>query len=200
MRLSLILIVLFFSSPASAADLPIPDLGSSWVQVDPGQFVITPAGNGPSLADRGVVVQLWLRDNFDQPVAHYPAEDIWLYDSGTADLSLCQGGSIADADTDAEGYTTISHSIAGGGWTQSGLSCYVSGNPIAQTPRGSDYILDLEVNSPDLNGDRTVDLSDISIFAEDVESYAFRSDFNFDGKVDLSDISLFSSWVGEDCP
>ena len=80
------------------------------------------------------------------------------------------------------------------------MSVYISGIAVGQTPGGFDSVLDLQVNSPDINGDITVDLQDIAIFAGDLTGYSFRSDFNLDDTLDLSDISLFTGWLGSTCP
>jgi hypothetical protein len=198
--MALFLLVFCYLVPATHAQSGIPDLDNSWCELEPGSFVVVPGGTGPTLAEQGVVVQLWLRDNFDQPIPGFPRQDIWLDDPGNGDISLCQAGTFADANTDSEGFTTISGPVYGGGWTQSGMTVYGAGLAIAQTPHGTDYSLDLEVNSPDINGDRVVDIQDISLFAGDITGYAFRSDFNFDAATDLSDISLFSGWLGTSCP
>ena len=57
-------------------------------------------------------------------------------------------------------------------------------------------------NSPDLNGDRMVNLSDVQIFASDFFGgvYMFRSDLYYDNMVNLSDIVQLSRGVGANCP
>lgn len=77
---------------------------------------------------------------------------------------------------------------------------YASGVALTLTVDGVDTVINLDVNSPDINGDRTVDLSDIALFSGDLVAPAFRSDYNHDNNVDLSDIALFSGWIGEVCP
>lgn len=193
-------LVLAVAASAWAGDPTIPDLSPSWCEAAPGRLVIVPSGEGPALIDQGVEVHVWLRDGWDQPIANYPFQDVWLDDPGTGDIALCQGGFMADANTDAEGHCVFTAALFGGGWTQNGMSVYVSGVAVPQTPRGSDYVLDLQVNSPDINGDRAVNLADISIFAGDLTGYTFRSDFNHDNALDLGDISLFSGWLGSLCP
>ena len=189
------------SNSALAVDPPIPDLSPSWCEAVPGHLVVTPGGSAASLADRGMTIEIWLRDQFDSPVPQYPREDIWLDDSGTGDIVVCPGGSLVDADTDAEGHTMISGAIAAGGWSQRGPAVYASGIPIYQTPSEGDYILySITVNSPDINGDLEVGIADITLFVNDLQNYAFRSDFNNDGEVDLSDITTFTNHIGESCP
>ena len=115
--------------------------------------------------------------------------------NGNGDLNVCPGGSVADANTDNEGRTTISGALSAGGWTDDGLRVYVSGTPVGQN-------LPIEVTSPDINADRQVNLSDVGLFATDFASggYAFRSDFNFDQILNISDVGIFARHVGDQCP
>jgi hypothetical protein len=124
---------------------------------------------------------------------------MWLDDIGNGDINLCQSGSTADAATNSAGFTTISGIISGGGWTQAGASAYVSGVAITG---GNGPVLSIDFNSPDINGDRIVDLGDIGLFQIDVQppNNAFRSDYTHDGIVDLGDIGLFSIWIDDVCP
>jgi hypothetical protein len=193
-----LLIVLSFC-PSAVARAGWPDYAPSEIQAVPGDFYMVPSGSVPSLEEQGVGIELWLRDANQGPVAGLPAQDLWL-EPETGELSWCVGGNIADASTDAEGYTTFRRALAGGGWTESGLVIRAAGEMIPKTPYGSDYVLDLRVNSPDINGDLQVDLGDISLFAEDLASYHFRSDYDHDGQVNLSDIAILASWIGDRCP
>jgi hypothetical protein len=115
-------------------------------------------------------------------------------------INLCQGGSTADANTDINGDTTISGTLNGGGWVQSGMAVYVSGNAITG---GTGAPFGLDINSPDINGDRIVDLIDIGLFASDLLVYAFRSDFVNPNVpplvIDLSDIGRFAAFIGVEC-
>ena len=200
--LSLVLVTGLILGLAGLAWAGVPDPGQSEVSTPGGAVTITPAGNGQSLADRGTPVTVTIRDANGLAIAAYPAQDIWLDDAGSGDINLCQGGSLADDDTDVNGVTTISGLIAGGGYTQAGMSVYVSGVAltVAVDDETGSTILNIDVNSPDLNGDREVSLSDISLFTSDLTVPQFRSDFNHDGTVNLSDLSLFATWIGETCP
>ncbi len=199
--LSLVLVAGLILGLASFAMAGVPDAGWSEVSSAGGVVTITPAGNGQSLLSRGAGIDLTVRDANGLAIAGYPFQDMWLDDNGSNDINLCQGGSTADADTDANGFTTITGIIRGGGWTQAGMSVYVSGIAITLNNDGTGgTTLNIDVNSPDIQGDRVVDLSDISLFTGDLVTFHFRSDYNHDGIVDLSDISLFSSWIDEVCP
>jgi len=137
-----------------------------------------------------------VRDANTDPIPGYPFQDIWLDDAGTGDISLCQGGSTADANTDAAGVTTISGTIAGGGWTQSGMQVYLAGTPLAGPT------LAIELNSCDINGDLVVNVGDIGDFAIDFADpdFEFRSDFVPDGVINLADIGELAIHNGERCP
>lgn len=184
---------------AGLAMAGVPDPGASTVYTNGGEATLTPGGLAQSLATYGVTVTVTVRDGSGLAIPAFPAADIWLDDIGNGDINLCQSGSTADAQTDGAGFTTISGVMAGGGWTQSGMSVYVSG--VAVTG-GSGPVLNIDLNSPDITRDRIVDLGDISLFQSDVlpPNNAFRSDYTHDGIVDLGDISLFSSWIGDSCP
>lgn len=185
---------------AGMAAAGVPDPGQSEVSTAGGSVTITPAGSGQTLLQRGCDVSLTVRDVNGLPIPNYPAQDIWLDDAATGDINLCQGGSAADADTDANGATTISGALAGGGYTQAGMSVFVSGVALTTTVGGTDPVLSIDVNSPDITGDRIVNLSDVGLFATDLTAYNFRSDYTHDGNVNLSDVGLFAQWIGEVCP
>jgi len=193
------LLIVLSSTPGAPAHAGWPDYAASEIAVTSGAFFLVPSGSATSLEEQGVEIQLWLRDTNLGPIADYPAEDIWL-EPAVGDLSWCSGGNIADAATAADGYTTFGRALAGGGWEESGLFVRAGGEILPQTPQGADHLLDLRVNSPDINGDLQVDLGDISLFAEDLASYHFRSDYDHDGQVNLSDITILASWIGDRCP
>lgn len=194
--LLLVVLIGFSVLPALAV---WPDYSPSEISTRPGAFVMTPSGNAPSLESQNVGIQVWLRELTHGALENYPAEDIWM-EPVTGDLAWCSGGNHADANTAAGGYTTFHRALQGGGWSQAGVMILASGDMIPITPHSNDYVLDLRINSPDNNGDLVVDLSDISVFGQDLTSYHFRSDFDHNGTVDLQDISLFSGWVGDRCP
>lgn len=160
-----------------------------------GCISITPAGTGATLASKGLTVSVTVLDGNGDPIDAYPFSDVWFDDDGTDDISLCQGGSVADANTDASGNTTISGAIAGGGATQAGMNVYLAGVKL------SGPAIAIDVNSPDLNKDLIVNLQDLSLFSADFNSGAdpFRSDFSCDGEVNLVDLGQFAAANGQDC-
>jgi hypothetical protein len=184
----------------------IPDAGYSTITAAGGSVMINPDGSGESLSSKGLTIDIALRDGNNLPIANFPFQDFWLSDNGVVVvdngatsplINLCQGGSVADADTDAAGLTTMSGVISGGGWTLGGTSVYVSGTAIAG---GDGPDLGIDINSPDNNGDRLVDLIDIGNFASDLLSYRYRSDLVFSGVIDLSDVGRFAANIGKVCP
>lgn len=220
--LSLVLAAGLILGMTSLAMAGVPDAGNSQVEFiyngpygagdlittsEPGLagcnrgVTIYPDGTGPSLVQRQCDMVLWVRDANTLPIPGYPAQDIWTDDAGDASIALCQGGSVADADTDNDGRTTISGVVSGGGTNPNGMAVYVSGVALTLLSDGTGGIaMDFWVNSPDINGDLSIDLSDISLFTVDLSTYNYRSDYNWDGLVDLSDISLFANAIDTFCP
>lgn len=185
---------------ASLASAGIPDDTNSTASVTgsagSGAILVTPAGTGNSLSARNLTVTVTVRDTNNDPIAAYPFQDMWLDDIGNGDISLCQGGSVADGNTNASGVATFSGALAAGGWTESGLQVYLAGTPLAGAA------LAIDVVSCDINKDLVVDISDIGLFGQDFASptYSFRSDFTVDGVVDLSDVGSLGIHNTETCP
>lgn len=181
---------------AGLASAGVPDPGLSTASAaGSGTLRITPEGAGNTLGGIGATVTVTVLDATGTPIAGYPFQDVFLDDSGTSEISLCQGGSAADANTNASGVTTISGAISGGGWTQNGLQVYLAGVAIGAP-------LAINANSPDLNADLQVNLVDFSAFGSDFLSgvYVFRSDLSFNGAINLADFSTFGIHFGEACP
>jgi hypothetical protein len=119
---------------------------------------------------------------------------------------------IADAPTNAAGQTTFSFSPWGGMYTFPALGercqVYVVWGttiiPVKGTcPTGGppSSLLDIQFNSPDLDGTGVVNLGDVVIFATDYFGpYNYRSDFYWDGLVNLSDIVLIAQALTAACP
>lgn len=183
---------------AATANAGIPDLTNSTAS-GPGstvQILITPAGLGTNLGAASATVTVTVEDGNGDPIAGYPFQDMVLDDNQTNELNICPGGSTADGNTNASGVATFSGNIAGGGYTEAGLQVFLGGSPLTQAA------LDFKVNSPDINGDRTVNVSDVGAFAGDFGSgsYVFRSDFVADGVLNISDVGRFATAVQEVCP
>ena len=198
---------------ASLATAGIPDLGNSTAATLATETVSVyclPNGGGHPLNDCYVsggaktdaTITLTLLDSDLDPVFAYPFEDMWL-EGDMGGLVLCAGGSTADANTDLDGVTTFSLALFAGGQTDAvaGEVCAVIINGDALTQPG----LDIRFNSPDINGDLNVNLTDVVLFSQDYYSGntgddVYSSDFYWDGNINLSDIVLLSQGSGSTCP
>jgi hypothetical protein len=130
-------------------------------------------------------------------VENYPFEDLTLAcDDGLGQkMVACVGGASADGNTDASGQTTFSFALNAGGWAAANTEVLVAGAPL--TSGG----VALQMNSADINGNGTVELSDVSIFSSVFYgAYSYGADFNADGLVTLSDVALLAAGVGSACP
>ena len=177
---------------AGAADFPSHELSSATVE-DAGTLMITPARSGETLGDMGLTVTVTLLDAGGRPWPNYPAADVWLASELPGDVALCANGSTGDSNSDANGVMIFSGAVAGGGSTAR-TNVYFVNTALLGPP------LPIAFNSPDINGDLVVDLSDFGLFGQDFGTDAFRSDFVHDGLVDLADFSRFGASFGERCP
>jgi hypothetical protein len=195
---------------ASFATAGVPDLGLSTASTasgpaqNPVMFNL-PNGAGSAFTAAGIVggtidatITVTLLDGGSVPVANYPSEDLWLE---TEDLSqeylwaACIGGTTADADTDVNGQTTWTTPLRAGGASESLTFVMVNGAALAGG-------LTLRHNSPDINGDGKVNLSDVPEFVGDYfgGTNPFRTDLQYDGNVNLSDVVKVSQGLGAECP
>ena len=207
---STILVAAFLAAGAALAcdGTGIPDLDQSIVSWGlPGGYsatlLVVPDGSGPAFTgarlSNGTLVDatitLTMVDACGDLICCVPAEDMWL-ESQDQGLVLCAGGSIADHNTSQLGRTEWTAPLKAGGHSQS--ACRVLVNGIALP--GS-IALPLHFNSPDLNGDRAVSLTDIPLFAAAYYGpYAFAADLHADGHIDLADIPLLAQAMGAHCP
>lgn len=158
---------------------------------------------GPGGAVVDATITMTLFDDYPgwgQPVAQFPFEDMWL-ESGDGLLVPCNGGTCADVNTDQNGVTSWSAPLEAGGRADpdEGGDIYIVIN--GAVPEGDGHVMDMRMNSPDINGDGEVNLSDIPPFAEDFYgAYAYRSDFVWDGLVNLSDLAELAKAMASSCP
>jgi len=191
MRFVLLIALLSIAAPTFAG-IPCVHL-NSWTEGDTPVATISPAGTAPSLADQGVVIHVEILDCSPAPVPHFPFQDIWVAGQ-TGEISICQGGSSADANTDEDGRTTISGRIFGGDHCENGVIVWVNGEAAHTGPLPLDFV------SPDINGDLVVNLNDFALFGQDYNTTARRSDIVFNGTVDLADFARFGQHYNEHCP
>ena len=204
--LAVLAVIFPVSSPADECT-GVPDLDHSIVtQEYNGQatLLVVPDGSGPPLTEArtptgeivDATIHLTMVDycNGENPVLGFPREDMWLESIGDG-VVFCVGGSIADENTDAAGHTQWSGPLAGGGFDEGNCRVVING-----MWAGNLAGLTINFNSPDINGDRMVNLIDVSIFTQGYyEEYEFRFDFLRDGAVNLSDISVLASAYGKTC-
>jgi hypothetical protein len=148
-------------------------------------------------------VTLTLLDGAGTPIHLYPGEDLWV-DSANGGIVYCPGGTVADGATDVNGQTTWATAILAGlceeyipGVT-GGLDVIINGTRLNQPP------LPYGFNSSDLNGDLTVNITDVVIFAAIYDAYPgtydYCGDFYWDGIINISDIVLLAAGFNTACP
>jgi hypothetical protein len=188
----------------------VPDLGmSTAVSATPGQTLSLynlPDGGGSAFTGAYILggggnadatITVHLKDGFGADIANYPFEDMTLAcDDGLGQAMVpCVGGVSADGNTDGTGLATFSAALNAGGWAAANTEVLIAGQALTS---GS---VALQMNSPDINGSGTVELSDVSIFSSIFYgAYSYGADFNADGLVALSDVALLAAGVGSACP
>ena len=214
-RVAKVAIILAAALPLAAAASPLPFVEDVQCGVtEPVCVMVAPDGSGGGLAqartmdgqivDASIDVQIWLIDEFGPlyPLGGFPAEDIGLQAHVCATMGCGQPYvMIADADTDPDGWTRFSAAPRAGGWSQDLLDIWLVGDPASLI--GADIPpLPIWFNSPDLSGDLVVDLTDMTLFTQDLGSgeAVFRSDLVWDGVLNLSDIAVFTQHLGASCP
>jgi hypothetical protein len=150
-------------------------------------------GTGPIV---NATIEVWLRDAGGDSIYLFPFSDMWLETANALKVGmvLCPGGSTADQSTDIHGYTTFSQELFAG-CCGSGMMVVVNGTPLSQAP------FDMLVNSPDMNCDLVVNLTDVTLFAQTYYgAYDYCADFYWDELLNLSDIVLLAQANGSACP
>ena len=175
--------------------------------------LVVPGGAGNPLAAArtptgepiDATISAMLVDSSWNPMLNFPRRDVWIeFPAGSGTINRCETfvarGFPADSNTDGFGQTRVALPLAAGGWSEGPAVFKVNDNP-AETPAHDIWpLLELQVNSPDINGDRVVDLIDIAIFAGDYSgSFHMRSDLHRDGVMNLTDIAIVALHLGADC-
>ena len=194
------------------AAIGVPDLNLSTAtraDTGPGTAVLfnVPNGGGSPLNTAAWIfvggtvdatITLFLVDGAGVSIANYPFEDMWLESVADCDPGCvypCPGGTTADAHTDAQGMTTWVNPLRAGGWSEGPTRVMISGTPLSSGD------LNIGHNSTDINGDGSVNLTDVGFFAGDYfGAYTFRSDFHHDGVLNLSDVAKLGPSIGASCP
>ncbi len=165
--------------------------------------MVLPDGSGSPLTAAAILggavdasITLYLIDGTGLPVADFPREDLWL-ESADGGLAMCGTGAIADANTNANGEAFWVQPLRAGGASEALTVVLINGAALVSSAG-----LAISYNSPDINGDGAVNLTDVPLFAGDFYggAYAFRSDFYYDGTVNLSDVVQMALGFGSACP
>jgi hypothetical protein len=177
---------------------------------------MTPDGSGTPFAAAwnaagdpvDALLRIQIVDESNLPWPDYPAEDVWLmFDVSPGTAKGCvndgyyDGGLFfPDDDSDGDGWFAWALPLRGGGWSEGPVRIYIAGMEAMMTNLELVPPLPIRVNSPDINGDLAVDLTDITLFAQDIGAYHYRSDLHWDGVIDLADIVFFAQGIGAVCP
>lgn len=205
------LLILASAASLQAGGIPIQPYAEVTVATPgPLSLFCTPAGGGQPLTEAfgpagqiadGTISMILYEDipPFGSPVPFYPREDMWLFDTGGG-LAFCPGGTIPDADTDADGWTSWTRPLRAGGQVDtaagSELAVMVNGWIL-----GEGMLADYRTNSSDFNGDGAVNLTDVAIFSTAYFGpYSYDYDLRRDGVVNLSDLALLAATYGDQCP
>ncbi len=191
-----------------AADHTDWPYAEAWTVSDvPASVYTHPDGNGHPLAhcqafggdlghDATIIMRVVTMGG--DPIENWPFEDLWI-EPNQGGMFACIAGNCADANTDANGETSFATPLAAGGYSNYPddlMVAYMSGLP-AETPPMAVY-----VNSPDLDGNLVVNLTDLVLFAMAYRNgeMAYRYDYWWDGVLDISDVVLFTQGYGTECP
>ncbi len=204
---SILLILLICTASSQLAGAEMWDPSTSIVSIDPsaeGAVIhVVPDGSGSWFTEAldqfgnpvDATITLTVNDLSGDPIQGYPAEDIWL-ETSEGGLIACIAGAIADRDTDNAGQTVWQEPLLAGGCSAGEMvDIYVSGTPMLGPG------LPLVFKSPDLSGDRIVNLTDVVAFTEALGGIGEScADFNNDGSVGLADVVRFTWGLGTVCP
>lgn len=205
--LSLAASALMVFGAASLATAGIPSETMSTASSASGCLQVVPNGTGDTLSSKGLTVTVNVKDAAGFDIVGYPFQDVGLADNaGGNDVTLCTSGWLSSANTNAAGVTTITGVGFAGGSTQGGMRATVAGVRIVGTIAVPVLALDIDVVSPDMDGDLDVDLIDLSAVPTGFAArflngvYNFQSDYTCDGSENLLDVVEYSFANGAVCP
>ena len=204
-------LLLVFATSLHAGDVDPceSDFGISCTEM---RVSICPAGDFENIYDGcgtgSDYIWLYARDGSGDGIEDVPWTDYWLSAcTPPEELVLCAAPFGADALTNAEGYTEISRSIAGGGCILTGgVSLSIQGKAIVDSP-GCVAVTchQIEIISPDLIADLIVNLSDFGKFGDAYGTTPVDLDWNSccdfvqDDIINLSDFGFFGDHYGHVC-
>lgn len=185
--------------------LPDFDLSTATVAYGGQEYLscmILPDGSGDTLDQArlpdgtlaSAVITLQLLDSVGVPYADYCRADMAL-DAISGGLAFCADGNLADSNTDANGVARFHGPLAGGGHSPGLLQVLVKATALTSAAG-----FRIRINSPDIDGDLQVDLTDVVLFTGDFFGpYEYRSDFHRDGVINLSDVARMATSLGAGC-
>ncbi len=207
-----VLLLLAILSPISDRDAHGQGTGWDWdlsqahrayLGPETSVVMVLPDGAGTPMSASRIVggtvdssITLYLIDGAGRPVANFPREDMWLI-SADGGVSACLGGTVADGPSNAAGEAYWTQPLHAGGASEALTVVVINGAALTSSAG-----LAISYNSPDINGDGVVNLTDVPLFAGDFHggAYDFRSDFHYDGIVNLSDVVHMAQGLGSSCP
>ena len=144
---------------------------------------------------------IWVevKDASGTGIADIPRTDFWIQACEAPLICLCPSAFVADSLTNADGRTTFSGVMAIGGCSLTGglyISCQgktFRDVATCQVP----ICIDMQIVSPDINGDCAVNSSDLSFFGQSYNRaagdplYNDCCDYTDDDVCNLSDFSFF---------
>ena len=190
------------------ASAGIPDLGTTTASLAYGgtetlSLFNVPNGAGKPFTEAfefgGAVVDgtisIEVLDGFGAYVTDFPFEDMWI-SSADNGMVPCGGTATADFNTDDLGATFWAAPLFAGGSSQALCIVYINGDALTSTAGFA-----LSFNSPDINGDGVVNLSDAGFFTGFIGNVVFAGDFNNSGGiVNVQDAGFMSAALGASCP
>ena len=194
---ALVVILAATLTSISHAGLVDPCLSTANLVGGPVELAICPDGDGQTLADFGAYIDITARNGAGNPCAFIPFQDVWLISCDSPDELILCGNSLssnADANTDINGQTTLSGTIAAGGHC-SGVQVVIQGIVLVFPLNCFDQrCLAIETRSVDIDGSLGVNLADLADFAMAYppNPYDPYSDFDFSGAVSLVDLAYFA--------
>lgn len=147
------------------------------------------------------IVVYWLQYFNDQ--ATWVGTEFDPYFVTPLGVELCGGAVVFQADMSTGPPVLFSEQpVYGGGHSPVGSDGYPTA-PVYYVWAPSEcgtVPMQIYFNSPDINGDLTVDMADAGLFSQDFSAgYNYRSDFNFDGVINMADAGMLSAATGANC-
>jgi hypothetical protein len=179
---------------------------------EPACYYACPQGDTDDIEAQGFTFDFVIVDQFGAPIEDVPATDFWLVSCDPASSTfLCGGSQVINADsaTNELGQTTMSDEGSfGGGPNAPSPPASICADYLAPVVQGlvlevdcishTQYCFNIEVRSPDMNGDGIINLVDVGRFSAcwPPQPPCECADFNCDGAVNLIDLGRYAAHFG----